>query len=52
MEPIYISTHADLKQVAVSCVDVSVVSLDTEFARFNTYYPMVGLVQLATDQHG
>jgi len=51
MEPIYISTHADLKQVAVSCVDVSVVSLDTEFARFNTYYPMVGLVQLATDQH-
>jgi len=51
MEPIYISTNADLEQVAISCADVSVVALDTEFARFNTYYPMVGLVQLATDKH-
>ena len=51
MEPIYVSTGTELEQAVSRCADSSVIALDTEFARFNTYYPMVGLVQIATQQH-
>lgn len=51
MEPIYVSTDTELEQAVSRCADSSVIALDTEFARFNTYYPMVGLVQIATQQH-
>ncbi len=35
-----------LAEVIESCLQKKAVAVDTEFARFNTYYPIVGLVQL------
>ena len=48
VEYIYIEDSADLGQVVAACRDVPVIALDTEFARFNTYYPIVGLIQIYT----
>ncbi len=42
----YIESPSDLKEAVAACLEVSVVSIDTEFARFNTYYPIVGLIQI------
>jgi len=44
----YIDTDEQLQEVVEACLEVSVVALDTEFARFNTYYPIVGLIQIYT----
>ncbi len=35
-----------LTEVVEACRHVPVIAIDTEFARFNTYYPIVGLVQI------
>ena len=35
-----------LCEVVSLCREKSVVAIDTEFARFNTYFPIVGLIQL------
>ncbi len=42
----YIESEQDLQDAMDACMGKSVVSIDTEFARFNTYYPMVGLIQI------
>lgn len=46
MDHIYIEKTGDLGQVIDACKGVSAIALDTEFARFNTYYPIVGLIQI------
>lgn len=42
----YIETDSDLAAVVEQCMAVPVIAIDTEFARFNTYYPIVGLIQI------
>jgi ribonuclease D len=42
----YIDDESQLKEVVAACLLKEVVSIDTEFARFNTYYPIVGLIQI------
>jgi ribonuclease D len=42
----YIDNSSQLKEVVSACLLKEVVSIDTEFARFNTYYPIVGLIQI------
>ena len=41
-----ITDEAALRDVVAQCRSKTAVAIDTEFARFNTYYPIVGLVQL------
>ena len=50
MAPVYryIDTDEQFQEVVDACREVSVIALDTEFARFNTYYPIVGLIQIYT----
>lgn len=48
VEYTYIEEDAGLVDVVEACRDVSVIAIDTEFARFNTYYPIVGLIQIYT----
>ena len=41
--------HPDqLAAVVSACQAVPAIALDTEFARFSTYYPILGLVQIYT----
>ena len=42
----YIETADALVSAIADCSKASVLAIDTEFARFNTYYPMVGLIQI------
>lgn len=42
----YVDHDADMADVIDACRTSPVLSIDTEFARFNTYYPMVGLIQI------
>jgi len=42
----YIEDVAQLEAAVSACLTKDVVSIDTEFARFNTYYPIVGLIQI------
>ena len=44
----YIESRAGLDQVVDACRETPVIALDTEFARFNTYYPIAGLIQIYT----
>ncbi len=46
----YVDKAEQLRTVVDACREVSVIALDTEFARFNTYYPIVGLIQIYTGQ--
>lgn len=41
-----VTDAAQLPQIVAQCRSKPAVAVDTEFARFNTYYPIVGLVQL------
>lgn len=41
-----ITDSARLPEIVASCREKSAIALDTEFARTNTYYPIVGLVQI------
>jgi ribonuclease D len=43
---LYIDNQVQLRQAIEACLEVSVVTIDTEFARYNTYYPIVGLIQV------
>ncbi|MBT4161955.1 MAG: ribonuclease D [Gammaproteobacteria bacterium] len=45
---IYVDSTDQLEAMAQACRVVDVLAVDTEFARFNTYYPIVGLVQIYT----
>ena len=42
----YVDQPEQLQDAVVTCAAASVITVDTEFARFNIYYPMVGLIQL------
>jgi len=42
----YIDDDAGLETFLKACASAPVIALDTEFARFNTYYPMIGLLQI------
>jgi len=42
----YIDDDAGLEALLTACAAAPVIALDTEFARFNTYYPMIGLLQI------
>ena len=46
----YVSTAAKLQEAIEVCGRAEAVAVDTEFARFNTYYPIVGLIQLGTSE--
>ena len=41
-----IDSNDDLAALVARLSEVDVISIDTEFARFNTYYPIVGLIQI------
>ncbi len=47
----YIATTEGLREAVTQLRAADVVSLDTEFARFSTYYPMVGLIQIYDGEH-
>jgi ribonuclease D len=49
-EFVYVDTDQQLVEVFDNCNNVAAIAVDTEFARFNTYYPMVGLVQIYNGQ--
>ncbi len=42
----HIDAPEQLRAVVAACENVAVLAIDTEFARFNTYYPIVGLIQI------
>ena len=42
----YIDTEAQLKEAIDVCSRAEALAIDTEFVRFNTYYPIVGLIQI------
>jgi ribonuclease D len=48
MEYMLIEEQDQWPDVVRACDAVSVIAIDTEFMRFNTYYPMLGLVQIYT----
>lgn len=41
-----VTNAEELPEIVARCRTKSAVAIDTEFARFNTYYPIVGLVQI------
>lgn len=43
---VYVDRSDQLPAVLQACEGARVIALDTEFARFNTYYPIVGLIQI------
>ena len=49
-EFVYVDTDQQLVEIFDNCNNVAAIAVDTEFARFNTYYPMVGLVQIYNGQ--
>ena len=46
MQYVYVTNANELPAIVASCRQKPAVAIDTEFARTNTYYPIVGLVQL------
>ena len=46
----YIDTEVQLQSAIEVCSRAKVLAIDTEFVRFNTYYPIVGLIQIGTPE--
>lgn len=46
MEYVYVTDGESLTDIVERCCKKTAVAIDTEFARTNTYYPIVGLVQI------
>ncbi len=46
----YIESDAQLVEVLLQCKDAGVIALDTEFTRVDTYYPIIGLIQICNGQ--
>ena len=44
---IYVDSDDALYDMVDDYADATVIGIDTEFARFNTYYPILGLMQLS-----
>lgn len=51
MQFIEVTDPSRLPAIVAACREKSAVAVDTEFARFNTYYPIVGLVQIYDGDH-
>jgi len=51
IKPAYtlIDTPEELDKLCNHLADQSVIAIDTEFVRVDTYYPRIGLIQVATD---
>lgn len=43
-----ITTTNELEEFALQCANAPFIAVDTEFLRFNTYYPKLCLIQIAT----
>lgn len=43
----FISTEQGLRDVLDHCAGLAVLGVDTEFVRYKTYYPILGLIQLS-----
>ncbi len=43
----WVTSDESLQAVMIQCRELEWVALDTEFVRYNTYYPNIGLIQLA-----
>lgn len=46
----WVTTDAELKQLCAQWQQEPFIALDTEFVRVDTFYPIAGLIQLATPQ--
>ncbi|MDX8410938.1 MAG: ribonuclease D [Mariprofundaceae bacterium] len=49
IKPVYIDTPAKLDETCQRLADAPLLTIDTEFHREKTYYPTLGLVQVAMD---
>jgi ribonuclease D len=47
----YVDTHEILLEATHSLVQSSLIAIDTEFRREDTYYPELGLIQIAIENH-
>ena len=44
-----ITDNTTLKKFCKKCINEKVLAIDTEFIRENTYYPILSLIQIASD---
>lgn len=51
MQPVHITDNAALAEVAHALGKRDSISLDTEFMRVDTFYPILGLIQIGDGQH-
>ncbi len=51
MKPVLIDTAAAMDDLLAALADEDVIAIDTEFLRETTYYPHLGLVQVASKRH-
>lgn len=47
----FISTHEALRYLCASLLHEAFICIDTEFQRKTTYFPVLGLIQIATQNH-
>lgn len=51
VQPIHVTSNAQLVDIAMQLRDKSLLAIDTEFQRETTFYPIAGLIQLGDAQH-
>lgn len=51
MQPVHITDNAALAEVAHALAKRDSIALDTEFMRVDTFYPILGLIQIGDGQH-
>jgi ribonuclease D len=49
-QPIFVSTPAALDECVAACSAVRAIAVDTEFMRTDTFYPILGLIQISDGQ--
>ena len=49
MKPVLIESSSDMDAILDNIVNQSIIAVDTEFQRETTYFPVLALVQIATD---
>lgn len=50
VQPIHVTTNAQLAEIATQLCDRPLLAIDTEFQRETTFYPIAGLIQLGDAQ--
>ncbi|MEH6444093.1 MAG: ribonuclease D [Oceanospirillaceae bacterium] len=50
LKPIYLDTHEALEERCRHWLKLPMISIDTEFQRVDTFYPIAGLIQVGDDQ--